>query len=115
MTRFRRSSLVLVMSLVGLATVLTSILGDGDVAAAVAPVVIVAGVVAVMLARVRVALLTLTFFGLALDRPQDGGGREPSPLAPLGRLLTENLNKTLPIDNLRVSIFAILVVCAVLI
>ncbi|MEP6914592.1 MAG: O-antigen ligase family protein [Acidobacteriota bacterium] len=87
-----------------------AVLGNGNVIATLAPVLVVAGLACVCLAPLRVTLLVLTFLGLAVDTPGDAQGLWQSPMAPLGRLLIENLNKSLPINSLKISLLAIVLV-----
>ena len=60
---------------------------------------------AVWVVPMRFPLLGLIFLGLALDATADGPW--DSPLAPLGRLLSHNLNKTVPVEALAVPLMTL--------
>jgi O-Antigen ligase len=79
----------------GLATAGAAVVGNGSVITAVAPVVVAAGMWAICVAPMRYALFGLTFLSLALD--VTGEGPWDSPLAPLGALLSNNLDKSTPL------------------
>lgn len=93
---------------VGAITVAAVIASNGSIAAGLAPTVAVAVFAAMCVLPVRTTLLVLFFLGLALDTPHDADGMWQSPVAPLGRLLMDNLNKTIPIETLRISVLALL-------
>jgi O-antigen ligase/polysaccharide polymerase Wzy-like membrane protein len=102
----------LVASILGLGCLVTAagaIAGNGNIALALAPAVGASILVAISVAALRRTLVTIIFLGLALDTPRDAGGAWQSPLAPLGRLLIENLNKSVPVEGLRISLLTLLV------
>jgi hypothetical protein len=108
----RRSPYRLLFVLLGFAcaaTIVAAVASNGSVVAAIAPTISLALVGAIWIAPLRVTLLLLIFLGLALDTPGDASGQWQSPLAPLGRLLTENLNRTIPVQALRVSALTLLI------
>jgi hypothetical protein len=92
------------------ATVMTTIGSNGSLAAAVAPVLVVTGLCAIWRAPLRKTLLVLILLGLALDKPGDTEGLWQSPVAPLGGLLIANLNKSVDIPVLAVSLLVLLLV-----
>jgi O-antigen ligase len=74
-------------------------------------IIVVVGVL--LIAPIRIPLLILIFLCLAVDTP--GEGPWESPVAPLGRLLTLNLNKTFPIESLTIPLMAVILICLLLI
>jgi hypothetical protein len=86
-------------------TAVATIAGDGSLIATATTLLIAAVLVFVWVAPLRVPLLGLVFLGLALDGTGDGPW--DSPLAPLGRLLNHNLNKTVPIEALAVPLMTV--------
>ena len=104
----RRRPFVVALLILGCgATVAAVIAGNGSVAAAVAPPVAAAVLAAIWIAPLRVTLLSLILLGLALDTPDDAASLWQSPVAPLGRLLMENLNRTIPVEALRITLMAL--------
>jgi hypothetical protein len=91
----------------GAATTAAAIVGNGSVIVAVAPVLAVAALAVVWVVPLRIPLFVLIFLGLALDATDDGPWN--SPVAPLGRLLVHNLNKTIPVDALALPGMALIV------
>jgi len=89
-------------------TVLTMIASDASVVVGLAPVVMLAGLWIIWTAPLRRTLFILIFFCLALDKPGDTEGLWRSPLAPLGGLLLNNINKTVNIPPLTVSLLILL-------
>jgi hypothetical protein len=61
----------------------------------------------------RITLLTLIFLGLALD--STGEGPWNSPVASVGRFLTDNLNKTIPVGALTIPVMALVLGCLLII
>lgn len=93
---------------VGMATVLTTVLSNGNLVAAVAPVVLGAIGWFVWVAPLRTTLGLVMLLGFCADRPGDTDGHWASVLQPLGGLLFHNLNHTVPIDALKFSgVFAL--------
>jgi len=88
------------------ATVAAAIAGNGSIAAAMAPALATALLGALWVAPLRKSLFVLIFLGLALDQPGDASGLWQSPVAPLGQLLLANLNHTVPVDALHMSLMA---------
>jgi O-Antigen ligase len=106
--RVRATTLaVLVVGLV--ATAAAAVAGGGDPAIALAPAVCAAVVAAIILAPVRVVLMALMFLALALDSNGEAASRWASPLAPLGSLLTHNLNTIVPIEALRFNVVTVVI------
>jgi O-Antigen ligase len=99
-TGLRLPLMALLLILGCITTVAATIVGDGNITIALAPLALVVLVGATWVAPIRIPLLTITFLSLALDATGDGPW--DSPLAPLGKLLFINLNKTIPIDALSV-------------
>jgi len=89
-------------------TVLTMIASDASVVVGLAPVVMLAGLWIIWTAPLRRTLFILIFFCLALDKPGDTEGLWRSPLAALGGLLLNNINKTVNIPPLTVSLLILL-------
>jgi hypothetical protein len=92
----------------GAATIATAMVTNGSILATMAPVLGLAALAAIWVAPLRLTLFALAFLALAPDGTDDGPWN--SPLAPIGRLLNHNLNKTIPIGALAVP----LVTCALL-
>jgi hypothetical protein len=90
------------------ATAAAVVVGDGNLAVAVAPVLGVLLLGALWLAPLRLPLFALTLLVLGTDATSDGPW--DSPLAPLGRLLTHNLNKSVPIEALSIPLMALALV-----
>lgn len=87
---------------------LTTVLGNGQVAAAVAPLLLVVLAGVIWVAPLRVSLGLAMFVGLAVDRPGDTDGYWASPLVTMGGLWFHNLNHVIPIDALKFSgVFAL--------
>jgi hypothetical protein len=89
-----------------LTTVTAVIAGDGNLIAALAPMLAVAAFAAVCIAPTRLSLYALTFLGLAVDAAGDGGPWH-SPLAPLGRFITENLDRTIYNPRIPIPLMAL--------
>jgi hypothetical protein len=79
-------------------TVAAAFFSNGSIVAALAPLVLAALLAVTWVAPLRLPLLGIVFLSLAID----AGGEGPweSPLAPLGRLLAINVNKSVPIQAL---------------
>lgn len=87
----------------------STVLGNGNVLAAIAPLLLGAVAWAICVAPLRVSLATAMFLGLAADRPGDTDGFWSSPLSPLGGLLFHNLNHIVDADALKFSgVFALI-------
>jgi hypothetical protein len=96
-----RSAAFAALLLIGTATTVAATLySNGNVAVAVAPVLLAVAVGVVSFAPVRIPLLALVFLSLALDATDEGPWN--SPLAPIGTLLAANLDKSLPIEALSI-------------
>src|SRR5262249_39464252 len=100
---------VAALTVMSAATVVMTLVGDGQIVVALAPLVLLAGLWIVWTAPLRNTLFVLLFAGLALDRPTDTNGRWHSPFVTLGTLLMENLNKTVPVEALKISLLVILI------
>ena len=88
-----------------LVSVAATVFGNGNVAIAVAPVFCVAVLLLIWFAPLRIPLMTVIFLSLTIDSIDEGPWN--SPLAALGSLLANNLNKTIPIDALSVPGIAV--------
>jgi hypothetical protein len=84
----------------GAATVAATIVGNGSILVAVAPMLLAVALGVVWFAPMRIPLLMLAFLSLALDATNEGPWN--SPVAPIGSLLAANLNQSIPIDALSV-------------
>jgi hypothetical protein len=96
------------------ATAILAMVGDGN-AAVVAPaaaVLLIAGILALPL---RIPLFGLMFLALSLDTRADAGGHWVSPVASLGSLLFENLNKSVPLASLSFPLSGALLVMLVVV
>jgi hypothetical protein len=91
------------------ATVAATVVGNGNLVVAVAPVLLGLGLAFIWFAPLRVPLLAVGFLSLALDATDEGPWN--SPLAPLGSLLAINLNKSLPINALAVPGLVLILAC----
>jgi hypothetical protein len=96
-----------------MATVAAAIVTNGSITATVAPTVCAAIVALLWILPIRIPLLALTFLVLAADATDDGPWN--SPLASLGRLLSHNLNKTIPLEALSVPLMAVVLLYLLLI
>src|SRR5262249_1037364 len=72
--------------------------GDGDLALALAPALLLGALLAAWKLPLRHAVLMLTFLALTLENPSDvpAWGRWRSPLYPAGALLLAHMNVTFP-------------------
>lgn len=84
---------------------LALIMGEGDLGAGVAPLVLIMLAFAVLKLPLRTTVLALTLIAWSVDNPMElpAGGNWQSPLYPIGRLLFLNLNKTTGIGALAFS------------
>ena len=98
----------MLLALAVAATVTLTVMTDGNILATMAPLAGMAGLWIIWVAPQRKTLLILIFLGLALDKPGDAENVWQSPIAPFGGLLLENLNKTINIDALKVSLLILL-------
>jgi hypothetical protein len=89
------------------ATAGAAAIGDGNVAVGLLPALSVAIMLGLWSTPLRYVLFAMLFLALALDSPGDSAGFWHSPAAPFGRLLFENLNKTIPVPALKISIFVV--------
>ncbi|MEO6238913.1 MAG: hypothetical protein ABIQ52_18105, partial [Vicinamibacterales bacterium] len=96
-----------------MATAAGVIAGNGNLAVAVAPVLVIALVGLMWVAPIRITLLALTFFSLVLDAKGDGPWN--SPLTTIGSLLAINMNKTIAIPALAVPGVTVVFGCLLLI
>ncbi len=92
------------------ATALVVIGSGGSAVAAVAPALVLVTASVVWVLPVRTTIFALIFLGLSLDLPGDAMGYWISPLAPLGQLLLSNLNATIPIPSLKISVLSLAIV-----
>jgi hypothetical protein len=93
---------VIATALVLLGALLTAaavIVGNGHPVIALAPIVAAVGAYGFYVLPSRYTLFGLIFVSLAIDAVEEGPWS--SPLAPLGSLLANNLNKTIPIGALK--------------
>ena len=83
-------------------TVVAVVLGEGDVAVAVTPLIVAALVWWMWKAPLRISVLLLMFVGLALEDPDQrpAGGAWESPLSTLGAVMLAHLNVTTGIGAL---------------
>jgi len=88
-----------------LATTAGIILGNGNIAVAAAPVLGMAALGALLVTPLRTPLFVLIFLCLGLDAVDEGPWN--SPLAPIGRMLVQNLNKTIPGLELPLQLFGV--------
>jgi len=91
------------------ATVLATLVGNGSITVAIAPLAAAVALWAMWVVPLRKTLFFLLFLALALDKPGDAAGLWQSPVAPLGRLLSENLDKTTGLPGLKISLLVLLV------
>jgi hypothetical protein len=92
------------LALGALATVAAIIIGNGNLVIAVAPALGMIALGALFVVPLRLPLFGLVFLSLALDVADEGPWN--SPVAPIGRLLLENLNKTTGGGGLPFQVFA---------
>ena len=93
------------------AVALTTLLGNGSLVAAVAPILLAVLAGLLWVAPLRVSLGLVMFVGLAVDRPGDTDGFWASPFVTVGGLLFHNLNHVVPVDALKFSgVFAMVAV-----
>jgi hypothetical protein len=71
----------------------------------VTPILTAGLLAAVWVAPMRITLFGVIFLGLALDVAGESAWN--SPVAPLGRLLIDNLNKTVPVNALKFPLLAL--------
>jgi hypothetical protein len=109
----RQWAFVAFLILGSVTTVAATIVGNGDLAVAVAPVILTVLLAATWVAPLRLPLLAVIFLSLALDAA--GEGPWDSPLAPIGKLLAINLNKSLPIPALMLPGVAIILLLLLLV
>ena len=88
-----------------LTTVAATIVGNGDIVVALVPVIGLSAVCVVLISPLRLPLFALIFLCLGLDAADEGPWN--SPVAPLGRLLVNNLAKTIEGADLPFQIFAV--------
>ncbi|HZX95207.1 MAG TPA: O-antigen ligase family protein [Myxococcales bacterium] len=83
------------LALITLGTVAVAIVANGNVGAALAPVLLIAFLYALWKIPLRYSVFLLIFCGLTLENPYEGfsHGVWQSPLAPLGAALLGNLNR----------------------
>jgi hypothetical protein len=116
--RGRRGTALIVAMLVaaiGAATVAAAVVGDGSIAVVLTPIGAALALWMIWIAPLRRSLLVLIFFGLALDKPGDTEGLWQSPVAHLGGLLILNLNKSIDVPALSVSLLQVLLAYLVMI
>lgn len=80
------------------ATVGAAVFSNGNLAVALAPIILMVLLAVTWVAPLRLPVLGVIFLSLALDAA--GEGPWDSPLAPIGKLLAINLNKSLPVPAL---------------
>jgi O-antigen ligase len=94
---------------VGAATLAAIIFGNGNILIAVVPILLAAALSILWMAPLRVPLMLLVFANLAFDVA--GEGPWESPLAPIGTLISGNLNKTLRVPGAAVpAAFVVLLI-----
>jgi hypothetical protein len=87
-----------------IATVAATIIGNGNIVVAATPVLSLAALGALVLIPLRIPLFALIFLCLGLDATEEGIW--DSPLAPIGKLLSQNLARTIQGVNLPFQLFA---------
>jgi len=93
--------IALLVLLGGFLTALATVIGNGNVVAALLPIL---GAVALWLVWVnplRNTLFVLMFLGLAIDRPGDAEGTWDSPFSFIGGLLFQSLTHVVPLEFVR--------------
>jgi hypothetical protein len=93
-----------------LVTGLLAVASDGRIAVVIAPVLAIALLWIACVAPVQTTAMALMFVALVVDKPGDTDGRWMSPLGSIGRLLVENLNKTIPVSALSFSLLQVILV-----
>lgn len=96
------------LGMTGAAGVAATVVGNGNILIALAPLATVLALWMMWVAPLRKPLMILVFLGLALDKPGDTQGMWQSPVAGLGQLLIRNLNKTVDVPALTVSLLVVL-------
>lgn len=92
-----------------MATILTTLLSNGNVFAAIAPPILALGLWAIWVAPLRTTLALAMVIALSVDKPGDAEGYWSSPLSVIGSLAFLNLNKVIPVEPLKFSgVFALL-------
>ncbi len=86
-------------------TAAAAVAGNGNVIIAVVPVLLAILAYLFVILPVRYTVFALIFLSLSLDSV--GEGPWNSPLAPIGSLLVENLNKSIPLGALKFQGYAI--------
>jgi O-Antigen ligase len=98
-TLFERPLLAVGLLLMGaMATTVAAVGGNGNLVIAMAPIALAVGTYAFWVLPIRYTMFVVIFLSLTLDAIEEGPWS--SPLAPLGSLLANNLNKSLPISAL---------------
>lgn len=98
-----------VMPLLVLATILATILSNGDVIAAVTPAILALVLWAICAAPLRTTLAIVMVLALSADKPGDAEGHWSSPFVTIGAVAFQNLNKVTLIEPLKFSgVFALL-------
>ena len=92
-----------------LVTGLLAVVSDGRIAVAIAPLLAIAFLWIACVAPVQTTVMALMFVALVVDKPGDTDGRWMSPLGSIGRLLVENLNKTVPVSALSFSLLGFII------
>jgi O-antigen ligase len=87
-----------------LATVAATIIGNGNIVVAAAPALGLGTIGVMLISPMRLPLFVLILLCLGLDATSEGPW--DSPVAPLGRLLVNNLAKTIEGANLPFQLFA---------
>ena len=98
----RRGTAALLLA-VGALTVAAAALARGSPAVAAAPVLVAGVLWVVWTVPLRWSVTVLMFLSLSLDLSSDAMGKWHSPLAVLGDLLRENLDKVFPGSGLKLS------------
>jgi hypothetical protein len=99
-------ALLVLLPFGGIVTAIAAVASNGNPVVAIGPLALAAGAYAIYVTPVRYVLHIATFMYLALDATDEGPWN--SPLAPIGRLLAINLNKSIPINALALPGIAIL-------
>ncbi len=90
-------------AIIGLATVIATLLSNGSLVASIAPVLVGAVLWLIWVAPIRLTLCVVMLIGLSVDRPGDSEGRWASPFITIGGMLFQNLNKVVSIEALKFS------------
>lgn len=93
----------IVMLLLTVATAVTTVLSNGHIMGALAPLLIGAALWFVWTAPLRVTIAIAMVIGLSVDKMGDADNHWHSPFVMVGSALFQNLDKVVPIDVLKFS------------